>query len=93
MQPPTLVSTTDTTIQIKWTPLVDPATGNSAVLSYLLLWDNGTGVTDVQLQSSLLTSYTASGLTGGSNYKFKVAAVNIYGQGLFSTELIQEACD
>jgi hypothetical protein len=73
---------------VKWTGLTGLSTGNSAILSYNLYWDNGSGTTNVQLTDSLITSYTVIGLTGGQSYKFKVRARNIYGYGDWSTDVI-----
>jgi hypothetical protein len=69
-----------------WTELTGTATGNSAILSYNLYWDNGTGNSNIELVDSLQTNFTVTGLTGGVNYKFKVRARNIYGYSDFSDE-------
>lgn len=61
-------------------------------MSYQLQWDSGTaGVTYVYKVgvSSYYTdtSYTiTSGITGGSSYRFKIAAENIWGVGTESDE-------
>jgi hypothetical protein len=56
-------------------------------LSYNLYWDNGLGTTSIEVTDTLVTSYTITGLTQGSNYLFKVRAKNIYGYGDFSPEV------
>lgn len=61
------------------------ATGNSAILSYNLYWDNGSGTTNIAALDTLVTTYTFSGLTTGTTYKFMVRARNIYGYGAFSS--------
>lgn len=87
MSTPTQGPSSDTDIVVTWVALTGAATGNSAILTYDLYWDNGSGTTNVELIDSLVTSYTVSGLTGGATYLFKVRAKNIYGYGAFSSEL------
>jgi hypothetical protein len=91
MLTPYEVLSTDTTIQIGWSLLED--NGNSEILSYNLYWDDGTGVTDIELVDSLITEFRVTGLQGGVNYRFKVRALNIYGYGDFSDEYSLEASD
>jgi len=79
-------STTDTQIQIDWVALAGSSTGNSPITSYEVYWDNGSGTTSIQLVDSLVLTYTQIGLSSGTDYKFKVRAKNIYGNGPFSTE-------
>jgi hypothetical protein len=43
MAVPTAASYSDSQISVAWLALVPPADGNSAVLTYELLWDNGGG--------------------------------------------------
>lgn len=76
-----------------WTTLTGLLSGDSNILSYNLYWDNGTGVTNIELVDANLTQFTVSALTGGLNYKFKVRARNVYGYGNFSTEYIVAATD
>jgi hypothetical protein len=70
---------------VLWAPVTASGlpTGNSAILKYELLWDNGEpGRTDfLLLSNALATSYTQVGVVEGSTYRFKVRAVNIYGAG------------
>jgi len=93
MSAPTLVSKSDQTIAIEWTALVDPATGNSAIVSYNLYWDEATTTVDIELTDTLTTTFDVNGLTGGETYLFKVRAYNIYGYGDFSAELSVKASD
>lgn len=73
---------------MNWIALTGTATGNSDILSYDLYWDNASGTSSIELVNSLVTTYTVSGVSGGSTYKFKVRARNVYGYGSFSaTEL------
>ena len=43
--------------------------------------------TSIEVTDTLVTSFTITGLTQGSNYKFTVRARNIYGYGAFSPEV------
>jgi hypothetical protein len=79
-----LVSKTDTDITLTWSALTGTSTGDSTILSYELLWDNGLGTVSIQLIDTLVYTYTVSGLTGGASYQFKVCARNIYGYGAYS---------
>lgn len=65
-------------------------TGATAITSYEIYWDNGgssfaelAGVTS-DLTS---TSYTKTGITAGTSYKFKIRAKNALGVGAYSPEL------
>jgi hypothetical protein len=84
---------TDTTIKVGWSVAVAEATGNSAIIGYNLYWDNGTGVTDIELEDHLISEFRVTGLVGGLNYRFKVRALNIYGYGAFSDEHSLDASD
>lgn len=66
----TVLSSSDTTISITWSPLTSPADGNSQITSYNLQWDSGLGGTFTDVVSSMTTVYTATALTGGTVYKF-----------------------
>lgn len=80
-------------IVVNWSALTLATTGNSDILSYNLYWDNASGTSDIELINSLTTTYTVSGVSGGLTYRFKVRAVNIYGRGAFSTELVVTPSD
>ena len=80
-------------IVVNWSALTGSATGNSGILSYNLYWDNASGTNNIELTNSLTTTYTVSGVSGGSTYRFKVRAINIYGKGAFSTELVVTPSD
>jgi hypothetical protein len=77
-------------IVVDWAALVAPNNGDSAIDSYHLTWDQGSGTwTDLVGISSnyVLLSYTVgTGITAGNPYKFKVRAHNIYGWGPESSE-------
>ena len=63
--------------------------GGSPVIDYKIYWDNGAGDGnfDTVLASSTypLLEYTASGLTAGTYYSFKITAINIIDESLKST--------
>lgn len=90
MLPPTYTDISETYITLIWST---PSNGNSAITSYDLYWDNGSGTSNIELIDSLITNYTVNGLIGGTTYLFKVRAKNIYGYGIFSTELSILASD
>jgi len=57
------------------------------VLDYRVSWDQGVGTWDIR-QSGLSTlSYTASSLTAGTVYSFRVEARNAYGYSEYSAEV------
>jgi len=91
--------TTDSQVVVEWGAVtaVGLPTGNSAVTSYELLWDNGdSGLTtfvQLTLTSTLATSHTIVGVTEGAFYRFVVRAVNVYGTGVGSTEATIRASD
>lgn len=94
--------TSETQIKVTWTalnaPPTSPHTGGSAIISYNLEWDNGSGATTwSDLLGGSLPDSTATQLTltsqivAGVTYKFRVRAKNIYGWGLPSTILSVKA--
>ena len=86
MPTPTLVALTSSSVLVSWPSLTGSSTGNSAITTYNLYWDNGSGTSSISLSNSLTTSYTVTGLTGGTTYLFKLRAQNIYGYGTFSAD-------
>lgn len=48
---------------------------------------------DIELCDDLLTQFTVTGLVGGTDYKFKVRARNVYDYGEFSDVYSVEASD
>lgn len=70
MNTPFLVSRTKQTMTVRWVALVAPATGNSPIKTYNLFWDNGLGEVTIELEDSMITEYSITGLTGGTFYKF-----------------------
>ena len=47
MGTPTMLSRTKTSITVQWTALTGAQTGNSAILTYNLYWDGGSGVSTI----------------------------------------------
>ena len=93
MAAPVAVGVAEARIDLQWTGLSAPENGNSDVLAYSLYWDNGSGTTGIALLDALVTSTSVPGLTGGTTYRFKVRALNLYGPGAFSPELVVLASD
>jgi titin len=89
MSPPTLgTGSTDVTVIMNWVALTGTSAGNSAVIAYSLLWDNGVSASaepTVELVDALVSTFTVTGVTGGTTYRFAVRARNIYGYGPTST--------
>lgn len=89
MGPISVVAKTETMIELLWNEITGVATGNSDITAYTLYWDDNTGNTDIMLTSGASEiTYVVYGMTGGLEYRFKVTASNIYGEGLASEELI-----
>lgn len=87
MTAPVKNSGTDTTMTVGWTALTTNSDiGNSAITSYKLEWNQGDGTDNyVTLVVTSSTSYSMTGLTAGTIYRFRVSAANIYGYGSAST--------
>jgi len=82
MSAPVIASYSDSSINITWTALSSPNNGDSAILAYELVWDQGLGVTPAtDLSNTLTTYYVLSGtqISSGNTYQFAVRARNIYG--------------
>ena len=95
MATPTMGSATTTTeVAVDFAALSPGAeTGGSAVESYHLQWDQGTGAwADLFGEDGayqLLTDYlVTSGIAGGADYRFRVRARNTHGWGLWSEEAL-----
>lgn len=94
MAAPTVFSYSDSSIILIWSSLSASVNGDSDITKYELYWDDGTTTTNIQLTSALVNTYTINGgLTGGTDYLFKVRAYNIYGAGSFSTTTSITAID
>jgi large repetitive protein len=98
MSAPTKGATTsDSQVEVLWSAVTAPGlpTGNSPVLSYQLLWDNGQPArTDfLLLVETTSPGYTLVGVTEGTTYRFRIRAVNIYGPGPASAPASIRASD
>ena len=81
--------TTDTRIQVNFDNLVSPNNGGSTIISLNLEWDRGTNTWTSLIggtYNSLITTFTVTGLTPGSYYKFRYRASNLFGWGSYSAE-------
>jgi Fibronectin type III domain len=87
MGPLSIINNTITEITLAWSALTDISTGNSEILAYSLYWDENSGLANIRLIKDLVTLFEVRGTTGGLNYKFRVTATNIYGEGEPSDEL------
>ena len=80
---PTMVSQSETQISIQWTALPSGSDGGSPVTDYKVYWDNGESLGNFYLKQATTTpamSFTATSLTAGTFYSFKIAAVNLVGE-------------
>lgn len=74
-----------TNIGLTWADPVE--NGGTAIIDYIVSYDQGTD-TYISLASNVLTkTYTATTLTPDLIYKFKVQATNAFGTSLFSNEV------
>lgn len=73
-------------IGLTWSP--GSSSGGSPVIDFRISYHEGTG-TFVTLEEGVSAySYTATGLTGGSTYTFKIEARNSVGYGTYSDEVV-----
>jgi titin len=68
-------------VRLTWSA---PASNGAAIGDYLIQRSTGRGWTTVRDGVSTARSYTVSGLTNGTSYRFRVAAKNAVGQGSWS---------
>ena len=59
--------------------------GGSPVRDFRITYDQSTGVFEVLASGLIQTSYTATGLTAGNTYRFRVESRNSYGYSAYST--------
>ena len=81
---PTRTTAGLTFISIAW---IGPFNGGSALISYIIQRNAGTGSTSyttIDTIASTNLAYTNYGLTTGQQYKFKIIAVNSVGQSIAS---------
>ena len=81
---------TASSIEIDWEPLTGDAIGGSPVTGYKVqIWDSATSswMHEADVAGGSTTSYKDSGLTAGTAYFYRVAAVNSQGTGAYSPYL------
>lgn len=61
-----------------------PSDGGSPITDYIIEVDSGGGFTTISDGTSTATSFTHTGLTNGTNYTYRVSAVNSVGTGAAS---------
>ncbi|MGA2304552.1 MAG: fibronectin type III domain-containing protein [Acidimicrobiales bacterium] len=71
----------DGQVSLSWTP---GSTGESAITNYVISYSSGGSYVTFTHSASTATSATVTGLTNGTAYTFKVAAVNSQGTGATS---------
>ena len=82
---------------MRWNLLdLDTQNGGSAILSYNLQWNAGSGEVNVNLagySTAYLHSFltVTSGVTAGALYNFRYRARNVYGWGEFSDQVTIKA--
>ncbi len=59
--------------------------GGSPVRDFRITYDQSTGVFEVLASGLIQTAYTATGLTAGNTYRFRVESRNSYGYSAYST--------
>lgn len=77
------VSTGVEKLTVSWSK--PSSTGGSDVTKYIISYKSASGSEQTKEVSANLTSYTLTGLTGGTTYTIKVKAVNAIGEGAYST--------
>jgi hypothetical protein len=81
---PLVVSVANTSASLSWG--VPASAGDAAISDYSIQYStNGSTWTSFAHTSSTATSATISGLTNGTSYQFRVAAVNAWGIGAYET--------
>jgi large repetitive protein len=80
---PTLIESTQTTIEIEW---IAPDSGGTPITSYFVQINSGSGNTYVTVGETTALSFVVEGLTTGQTYKLKVLARNAIGSSNLSPE-------
>lgn len=77
--------TAETTIGLAWSDGV--YNGASNILDYRISYDQGSGNFVILASQVSSKSYTATGLTNGQTYSFKIEARNLKGYSAFSNQV------
>ena len=72
-------------IGLTWTPGI--YNGGASVLDYKISYDQGTNSYKTLVSGVVATSYTATLLTAGLTFKFKIQARNVIGLSVLSSEV------
>lgn len=78
-------SRTASSITLEWED--GTSDGGATVIDYRVSFDQALATYVVRATEVLTQSYTATGLTAGLTYKFKIEARNTYGYSVYSTEV------
>jgi hypothetical protein len=83
---PVIVSATPSNRQVRLTWNAPPSNGGAAITDYLIQYSSNNGRTWRTFKDGVSTTraVTVTGLTNGTRYVFRVAAVNVAGTGAFS---------
>jgi len=81
--------TTATQVGLTWFPGF--FNGGSPIIDYTVAYGVATGSYSNTIPGILTTSYTVTGLTAGTTYKFKVLSRNVYGVSVYSNEVVELA--
>jgi hypothetical protein len=81
-----IVSATPSNRQVRLTWNAPPSNGGAAITDYLIQYSSNNGRTWRTFNDGVSTTraVTVTGLTNGTRYVFRVAAVNVAGTGAFS---------
>lgn len=90
LQTPVLILSTPSSITIQASP--PSFTGGAQITSYAFTRDQGPTTSFMAQFTSATNSYLFTGLTAGTQYRFKVAAINSIGQGAWSSVVSFYAC-
>ena len=78
-------SRTASSITFNW--VEGPSNGGASVLDYRVSFDQALGTYVTRASEIVATQYTATGLTAGLTYKFRVEARNTYDYSDYSAEV------
>lgn len=82
-------SRTSSSTEIQWDD--GASDGGSPIIDYRISWDRGLDEWEYLATGVLYETYTASGLSFGTTYKYKIEARNLNGYSLYS-EIVEILC-